>query len=140
MAFLNSLFAPLHIIQAETLYKMQHTGKTIDLEKMLNEQYQVSGYDHQNHEDTKKIYIDDLPDVERLYVWQDLEPDSSFMEDDGDDNDDDIFLDGDSENAVAYSWIIYMPTTVSFNELTLRALVDSYRYLGKKYTVEIYIP
>ncbi len=140
VAFFESLLSPMQIIVDETLYKMQHTGKKIDLEKMLNESYGVIGYDPQNHEDTKLIYIDDIPEVEKLYIWQNEEPGISFLEDDDDDNEDDTFLDGDGDNVVSYSWIIFMPDTIAFTEITLRALVDNYRYVGKKYTVEIYTP
>ncbi|WP_264521212.1 hypothetical protein [Flavobacterium sp. N1994] len=140
LAFFKAMVAPLQTIQQETLYKMQHNGTKIYLEKMLNETFNVSGYDNQNHEATKLIYIEDLPGIDKLYVWQNLEADSSFFEDDGDDNDDDLFLDGDTEGALQYSWTIFMPNTITFNENSLRALVDSYRYIGKKYTIQTYIP
>ena len=131
---------PLQTIANETLYKMQHNGTKIYLEKMLNEAYTIAGYDTQNHEGTKLIYIDDIAEDEKLYIWQDLEPDTSFLRDDDDDNVDDVFLEGDTESNVASSWTIFMPDTITFTEITLRALVDSYRYIGKKYTVEIYTP
>ena len=111
-----------------------------ELEKMLNESFQVVGYDNQDHEGTKLIYIEDTPDEPKLYIWQDLEVNVDFLEDDGDDNENDLFVDGDNENTLGYSWIIYMPDTISFDEYSLRALVDSYRYIGKKYTIEIYTP
>lgn len=140
IAPIMSFLHPLQTIADETLYKMQHNGTKIYLEKMLNEAYTIAGYNTQDHEGTKLIYIDDLPDVPKLYIWQDLETDTSFLEDDGNDNDNDVFLDGDTEGNVSYSWTIFMPDTITFNEITLRALVDSYRYIGKKYTVEIYTP
>lgn len=140
VALSNVFLMPLQNIADETLYKMQHNGTKIYLEKMLNESYSVPGYDHQNHEDTKLIYIDDLPAENKLYIWQDEEPENTFLEDDGDENEDDIFLNGDTEGNVIFSWTIYMPDTIAFNEITLRALVDSYRYIGKKYTIEIYTP
>lgn len=138
IALVTSCTAPMQRIADETLYTMQHNGLKIYLEKMLNENYNVFGYDNQNHEVTKKIYIDDLPKLERLYIFQDGESGVLFLEDDGVDSLDDVFLDGDSEGVFAYSWIIYVPDFISFNEISLRALVDSYRYIGKKYKVEIY--
>lgn len=140
IAFFEALTSPMQNIVDETLYKMQHNGTKIYLEKMLNEAYAIVGYDHQNHETTKLIYIDDIAEDEKLYIWQDLELQTSFLEDDGDDTIADVFLDGDSETSLATSWTIFMPDTITFNEITLRALVDSYRYIGKKYTVEIYTP
>lgn len=140
IAFFESLTSPMQNIADETLYKMQHNGTKIYLEKMLNEAYAIAGYDTQYHEGTKLIYIEDIPEPDKLYIWQDLETETSFFEDDGDDNEDDLFLDGDNETSLAASWTIFMPDTITFNEITLRALVDSYRYIGKKYTIEIYTP
>ncbi|KGO89731.1 hypothetical protein Q764_05920 [Flavobacterium suncheonense GH29-5 = DSM 17707] len=140
LALLRSFVTPLVKLHDDTLYKIQHDGRTIYLEKLLNEYYQVTGYDTQNHEATKLIYIDDLPDVEKLYIYQNEETEVSFLEDDGDDNEDDVFLDADNESYVSYSWIIFMPDTISFEEIKLRALVDSYRYAGKKYTIQTYTP
>lgn len=139
-AFFVALTSPMQTIADETLYKMQHNGTKIYLEKMLNEAYGVSTYDNQNHETTKLIYIDDIQEAPKLYIWQNEEPGVSYPNDDGTDDDDDIFLDGDGDNVVSYSWIIYMPTTIDFTEITLRALVDSYRYIGKKYIIETYTP
>lgn len=140
LAFFNALLVPLQKIQEQTLYKMQHNGTKIYLEKMLNESYNVAGYSHQDHEGTKLIYIEDIATPGKLYIWQNLEPDSSFFEDDGDDNDDDMFLDGPADGVLQFSWTIYMPDTIEFNENSLRALVDSYRYIGKKYTIQTYTP
>lgn len=139
-ALFDALSSPLQTIADDTLYKMQHNGTKIYLEKLLNEAYQVTTYDPQNHEDTKLIYIEDVEEPERLFIYQDEELGVTFLEDDGEDLETDIFLDNDQENLQAYSWIIYMPDTISFNEFALRALVDSYRYVGKKYLIQIYSP
>lgn len=140
LSFMSAMVVPLQIIADETLYKMQHNGTKIYLEKMLNESFQVADYDNKDHEGTKLIYIDDTPDEDKLYVWQDLEAENDFMEDDGNDTVYDLFLDGDNGNTLGFSWVIYMPDSISFDEYSLRALVDSYRYIGKKYTIEIYTP
>jgi hypothetical protein len=132
--FLSCIIRPLDRIYQETLYKMQHDGKTIYLEKMLNEYYKVVGYDPNNHDATKQIVIDDLPEIEKLYIFQDLEDNVSFLEDA--DSSSDVFLDNETEGVVNYSWIIYIPATIAYDEPTVRALVDSYRYFGKKYKIE----
>ncbi len=138
LAVVNSCSAPMQRIADETLYKMQHNGAKIYLEKMLNESFAVANYDHQNHEATKKIYIDDLPKFDKLYIYQDGETEVSFLEDDDIESPDDVFLEGDNEGVFSYSWIIFMPDTITFDEISLRALVDSYRYIGKKHIIEIY--
>ncbi len=136
LAFIKSLVSPMQMIVDETLYKMQHDGRKIYLEKVLNEAFNVVGYDHQNHETTKKIFIEDIARSEKIYIHQDNELDVIFMEDDGDDNDNDIFIDVDTD--YNYSWIINMPSDIPFLEYNLRALVDSFRYAGKIYTINIY--
>ncbi|MBA4133339.1 MAG: hypothetical protein C0525_01310 [Flavobacterium sp.] len=136
----EAFLSPLQKLADDTLYKMQHNGTKIYLEKMLNEAYNVPGYDNQDHEGTKLIYIDDIEQEEKLFIWQNEEEGTSFLEDDDDPNEDDVFLVDEEGEAGSASWTIFMPDTISFQELTLRALVDSYRYIGKKYNVEIYTP
>ena len=48
-AFLNATIAPLETLYSETMYKMQHNGQVIYLEKVLNEFCDVAGYNSQNH-------------------------------------------------------------------------------------------
>jgi hypothetical protein len=136
--FIGCVNAPINSLYTDTLYKMQHDGTTISLEKMLNEHFKVVGYNHQHHDATKKIYIDDVPQPEKLYIYQDEEDGVSFLEDDGDDNENDLFLDNDNEGVLSYSWIIYIPDIYVFQEYNIRALVDTYRYFGKKYIIETY--
>lgn len=138
LLFLKAIVNPINKIYEDTLYKMQHDGRTIYLEKMLNEHFQVAGYDHQIHDLTKKVYIDDVPEPDKLYIFQDEEDGVSFLEDDGDDNENDVFLDSDSEGVVSYSWVIFIPDTYAFEEYNIRGLVDTYRYFGKKYKIETY--
>jgi hypothetical protein len=134
--FLSAIVTPLVKIYEKTLYKMQHDGRTIYLEKMLNEHFQVVGYDHQNHEITKRVYIDDVLKLDKLYIYQEEEEEVSFLEDD--DSYLDIFLQNDAESIINYSWIIFIPDTFTFQEANIRALVDTYRYFGKKYKIQTY--
>jgi hypothetical protein len=137
IAFLSAVVSPLQKIYDKTLYQMQHDGRTIYLEKVLNEFFEVVGYDTQNHEATKLVYIDDVEQQEKLYVFQDLEDDVAFLEDEPD-TVDDIFIDSEIENNVAFSFIVFVPDTYTFTEPNLRALIDQYRYIGKKYIIQTY--
>lgn len=136
--FMDGVNSPLDSLYRDTLYKMQHEGITISLEKVLNEHFKVAGYDHENHDATKTIYIDDVPQPDKLYIYQDEEDEVIFLEDDDEDNENDIFLDSDNEGVLSYSWIIYIPDTYEFQEYNIRALVDTYRCFGKKYIIETY--
>jgi hypothetical protein len=134
--FLGGINAPLNSLYTDTLYKMQHDGRTIYLEKILNEYFEVVGYDTQNHETSKRVYIGDVLEIDKLYIYQDEEPEVSFLEDD--DSSLDIFLQNEAESIINYSWIIFIPDTYVFQEANIRALVDTYRYFGKKYKIQTY--
>lgn len=138
IAFIGLFMAQLDKTYRETLYKMQHDGRTIYLEKVLNEHFAVSGYDTQNHQGTKKVFIENTESLFKLYIYQDLEPEVTFLKEDNPNFADDVFLDSENENVVSYSWIINIPDTYVFEENNLRALVDQYRYFGKKYIIKTY--
>jgi len=57
---LKTIITPLFTLHQQTLYEMQHDGRTIYLEKLLNEYFTVLGYDPNHHDLTKTIYIDDV--------------------------------------------------------------------------------
>lgn len=134
--YLKAIFSPSQELHEKLLYKQQHDGRTIYLEKVLNESYNILDYDPNNHNVTKKIFIEDVPPLPRLYVHQDDEEDVIFIEDD--DSEDDIFLDAEDEGFLIYSFIIFIPETIVFEEYQVRALVDEFRSIGHKYIIQTY--
>ncbi|MFH6995532.1 hypothetical protein [Flavobacterium sp. FlaQc-48] len=73
--WLDVLLTPLHTIYEETLYKMQHTGQIIYLEKVLNEAYNpTKNYNPNLNTEQKRsedlIYIDESikPTVQYVYL------------------------------------------------------------------------
>ena len=108
-ALLQSFVKPLQVLHDEILYKQQHDGTTISLEKMLNDLFDVEDYDATNHDITKKIYIENEPSMLALYVFQDDETSVDFLQDEGDDTDDDVFLDNDNEGTSNFNFIIFIP-------------------------------
>lgn len=136
LSFLRSLIAPVIQLHDTILYQLQHDGRTIYLEKMLNEHFQIAGYDSQNHHATKKIYIDDVELPDNLFIHQDAESESEFLEDI--DSDDDLFIDSQGLGNLPYSWIIFIPNTLVFEDYQVKAQVDKYRYIGKKYNIQTY--
>lgn len=135
--FLSCCIVPLNRVYNETLYKMQHDGRTIYLEKMLNEWFQIANYNPTNHDFTKMIIIDDLPELEKVFVFLDEEPGESFIYDD-EFTDDDVFLDSETNGTTSYSWIVKIPNNIDFDIFKTKAQIDSYRYFGKKYKIETY--
>ncbi|WP_291287028.1 hypothetical protein [Flavobacterium sp.] len=81
--WLNVLLAPLRIIYEETLYKMQHTGQVIYLEKVLNETFNPTKSYNPNASIEQKrldqlIYIDESvkPTIQYVYLHKEyFEPD-----------------------------------------------------------------
>jgi hypothetical protein len=45
-----------------------------------------------------------------------------------------VYLTGDT---IYNDFVVYVPTTLTFDEIKLRALIDYYKLAGKKYTIEI---
>lgn len=73
--WLNVLMAPLRLLFEETLYKMQHTGQVIYLEKVLNEVFNPDKVYNPNYSTLEKrsnelIYIEDSlkPTLQFVYL------------------------------------------------------------------------
>jgi hypothetical protein len=85
--WLNVLLAPIRSIYEETLYKMQHTGQVIYLEKVLNETFNPTKiYDPNSSTEQKRldelIYIDESvkPTLQYVYLHKEYyEPDGTLM-------------------------------------------------------------
>jgi hypothetical protein len=132
------IFELFYRVQETALYRMQHNGETIYLEKVLNDFFTVPGYDPTDHDGTKQIYIEDALVSEKIYIHQNAEEESVFIEDDGDDSEDDLFLDSESEGNDSFGFIIFIPDTIPFNEAVVRSVVNNYRYIGTYFTIQTY--
>ena len=136
LAFLDAMIAPLIKIQNETLYTMQHDGRKIYLEKVLNDYYQIVGYNPSTHDSTKKIYIENAAQLPEVFVFQPLENSPVFLGDSTNSNE--VFLTQEDESLNAFSFTIFIPDTITFDEQDLRAVIDKYAYIGKLYNIETY--
>jgi len=137
IAYLSSNTKALEIIADRVLYSMQHDGRTIYLEKVLNEHFNVPGYDTDDHEGTKTVYIEEADSEEDFYVHLDQEEQVEFLND-ADDDQEDIFIETETETPFAYAFIVWVPEAYEFQEVKLRAFIDIYRYIGKKYIIQTY--
>ncbi|WP_394775426.1 hypothetical protein [Flavobacterium sp.] len=85
--WLDVLLTPLHTIYEEILYKMQHTGQVIYLEKVLNDTYNPTKIYNPNLSTEQKrleelIYIDESvkPTLQYVYLHKEYyEPDGTLM-------------------------------------------------------------
>lgn len=133
IAFLSALVAPLQKLHDEILYTMQHDGRKIYLEKVLNDYFKVVGYNASDHENTKTVYIENVAQTGDIFIFQPEENEPLFLEPN------EVFINQENETLSDYSFTIFVPDTYTFNEPTIRALTDKYRYIGKLYNIETYI-
>ena len=144
-AFLNAMVKPLDSLYVDTLYKMQHDSRVIYLEKVLNEHYTIAGYSDQNHEATKRIFIEDEYFEPENYAYQDQEQYASIeynevvlwarknaiIPNDGDD----IFLTDDVDH---FDFVVKIPVSLNIDQVKLKILIDYYKLAGKLYRIETY--
>jgi hypothetical protein len=79
LSLMKCVFKAFDKVQQTALYRMQHNGETVYLEKVLNDYYNIPGYNPVDHDGTKQIYIEDAETSLKLYIFQDTEVESSFM-------------------------------------------------------------
>lgn len=85
--WLNVLLIPLHTLYEDILYKMQHTGQVIYLEKVLNDTYNPTKNYNPNLSTEQKrleelIYIDESikPTLQYVFLHKEYyEPDGTLM-------------------------------------------------------------
>ncbi len=86
--WLNVLLTPLHSLYEDILYKMQHTGQVIYLEKVLNEAFNITKNYNPNFTIEQKrqeglIYIDESvkPSLQYLYLHKEYYNPDKTLED-----------------------------------------------------------
>ena len=137
LAFLTSNIKPLDTLYVDTLYKMQHTCQVISLEKMLNEYFEVPGYDHQNHEATKKVKIKDeyFPPENYIYKVGEFRPTVDYDNTDLWLDEDEIWLVDDLSH---FDFVILIPIAYALQLDQLTAIMSYYKLAGKNYRIERY--
>jgi hypothetical protein len=127
--WLQALITPLATLYEVTLYKMQHDTRVIYLEKMLNEYFEVPGYDPMNHEITKTIYIEDTQEPDTIYIFQPEEDEPLYLGTQ--------YLTTGGMGS-SYQFIVNIPVAYPFVEGQLRALINYYKLAGKRYLIQTY--
>jgi hypothetical protein len=137
LSYLNVMVKPLDNLYNELLYKMQHDCSVISLEKMLNEYFKVANYDHQNHEATKQVYIEDeiYPPENYIYTQNEFRPAVDYDNNDFWLDEDNIYLEDDVNY---FDFVIFIPEDFIFEIAQLKATIDYYKLAAKKYRIELY--
>ena len=119
IALLDSLIQSLILIYNETFYTHQHDGRLVYLEKVLNDYYQIPGFNPSLHDTTRQIYIENAPVAPEVFIYQPLENQPKFLGDST--NAFEVFIDQQDETLTEYSYTIFIPDTIVFDEEDLRA-------------------
>ncbi|WP_264520399.1 hypothetical protein [Flavobacterium sp. N1994] len=136
LALFDTFISALIRIYNETFYTLQHDGRKIYLEKVLNDYYNIEGYNPSQHDETKKIYITNVAQIQEVFIYQPLENNPVFLGDSS--NTIQVFINQEDETLNEYSFTIFIPDTVVFDEQDLRAEFGKYEYIGRLYNIETY--
>ncbi len=131
VAWLQACIEPLIYLQDATLYKMQHSGQVIYLEKVLNEWFNIEGYNPDLHRESKKVFITDAFVAKRTYIYQTHEQKPVYLGKTYLYNENDL-------TAEYYDFIVNIPKELTYAENEIKALINYYKLAGKKYKIERY--
>ncbi len=111
------------------LYSSSHNSQVVFLNEMLNDTYDPID---------RRIYISDSSNFDPLYVYRDAENRPLWL---GLESEvgltafpDPQWLYTNSESSMSvYAFIVWVPFTISFDTLRMRAIIDQYRLPSKNY-------
>ena len=129
-SWLFALLAPLVWLYEDTLYKMQHDGRVIYLEKVLNEKAQVPGYNPNNHEATKKIRISQYDAVQKQWLYLEPEKKPAYEP---------ISLYTETEinnDRSGTGFNVLVPAVFSSKKSIIRQAVEYYKLAGKTFQIK----
>lgn len=132
MAWINAFTEPFRIFHEDKQlwresirYKLQHNGQVIYLEKMLNEYYNMAGYDHQDHVNNRPIYITNGGQLFPTYIFTEAEQKPVYVSTESENEP--VYIYSQAELEASYAaFIIKVPASLNFIEAEMRALVDYY--------------
>lgn len=130
-SWLFALLAPLVSLYEDTLYKMQHDGRVIYLEKVLNEKAKVPGYNPNEHEATKKIRIGGYDEVKKEWLYIEPEKKPAYEP---------ITLYTETEinnDRSGTGFTVHVLAAFSSKKSIIRQAVEYYKLAGKTFQIKI---
>ncbi len=131
IAWLSAIIYPIVTLYDRTLYRMQHNGQVIYLEKVLNQWFLVEGYNPDQHKNTKTVHIANAYYARRKYLYQDYEQKPIYLGK--------TYIHKRAEYGAEYfDFTVLIPKSYNYNLVALKAQIDYYKLAGKKYKIEHY--
>lgn len=118
-----NLYASKQKWRAQTRYNLQHNGQVIYLEKVLNEYFEIAAYNHQDHQNTKEIYIGpgERLNPTYIYITPELQPVPLYTTAETTP----LYIYTQAEIEAFYAdFIVWVPASLLFIEDEMRAKID----------------
>lgn len=121
---LQSLFYSFY---NEIKYVLQFNGQVIYLEHILNDQFDFV---------VRGIYIDDAVVVENVFLFQLAEANEQLFLFNLSEGQAPVYFSNYSEVS-AFDFVVYIPSSVAFDEALVKYYVNKYKCAGKRWKIEI---
>jgi hypothetical protein len=110
------------------LYYLGISPSVCDLERLLNDRYDFT---------QRRIYIDDAAEKPNRYIYNRLESKPKFIRHRSE-NMPYIIYNRTEYGLLSNNFIVFVPVSVVFDLAELRSLLNIYKLLGKRYTVQTF--
>lgn len=125
LVFINNLFSNAQIkIDKDVLY----TGQIIYLERLLNDLYDNT---------IRGIYIQDVANISKTYLHNRIEVRPPYYLYNRSESEPPKYLKNRTEYFNNNRFTIHVPSSVTFQEIQMRSVVDKYKQAGVNYTIQI---
>lgn len=135
MAIVQAIYAPLVALHNDFInyrrakfYQIKINYQVCYLQDFLNDRFDYI---------QRRIYIDDAETVAQVYLYQDEEDAPIWLYQDVEDSPVYIFQDGESLGDILFDFVIFIPSSVQFEENEIRAMIAT-KLCGKMYKIELF--
>lgn len=120
------LFNEFYLFFSKKKYDLTFDGRVVYLEHVLNDIF-----DPLNRE----IFIEDAPQQQTHYIFNEIEGNEAVYMYNEIEQQDEFYLYNQEEIDNSPSFIVWVPSTIIFNESQMKALVNKYKISGKNYVI-----
>lgn len=129
MIGLKSIHTQFLQFRNDTTYWLYFNGQIIYMEHVLNDQFDPAN---------RGIYIENLADIQYDYLYNAIEQRTPIYLDNVSENKPPDYFVNQSEYDAHTTFIVWVPSTVTFDANKMKAIVNKYRIAGKTYQIQTY--